>query len=175
MSLDELEDKIYAWLVLVTARTVISAGYDEQGKPSSPYCNFEIKNTKPFDKPVVNLSNDGLTESIETLMEVSIKIMLVGGNAMTTVNRVVASAWAASRNHDLWDVSGLGSFSNPIDLTALETGTQRQRWETNLILYATISEEFTGEYQEKFNLIVNENDKGLIYEVEQPINKTENC
>ena len=174
-TLSELEDLIYDWLLDVTGREVVSAGYNESGVPSVPYCASEIKDTNPLDHPVVKLSADGLTESIETLKTFSVKIQLIGGNAATSIGRVTASVWSTARHFDLWTVAGLGGLTPSIDLTKLETGKLRQRWETKLTLYATIKDDFTGEYEESFSLTVNENDKGLIYSEDQPIDPKQGC
>lgn len=174
-TLSDLEDAIFEWLETITGREIVRSDHDEGHLPKEPYCSFRINETKPLDHPVAVLSTDGLTETIEQMSEIKVKIVLLGGAASAVINRVIASMWAADRNVDLWAISGLGGFTNPLDLTSLETGAMRQRWETTLTLYTTLSEDFTGQFQEVFELSVVETDKGLIYEEDQPIDKLAGC
>lgn len=174
-TLKELEDAIYDWLLLATGREIVSGGYDEMQGSSVPSIAFEIKNINNHDHPTRSLSVDGLTESIEQSAEIKIKIVVLGGSAMQAINRVIASTWSATRSFDLWKICGLGGFTPPIDLTALETGALRQRWESTLTLYATIGEDFTGEYFESYKLTVNETDLKQIHLKDQPVDPLENC
>lgn len=169
-TLSELEDAIHDWLKIITGRETVRSNYDEQGLPITPYCAFRIKETVPMDHPTRTLSGDGLTETIEVMNQVKINITLLGGEASAAINKVIASAWAANRNIDLWVISGMGGFSNPLDLTSLETGAMRQRWEATLTLYTTLAESFAGEFQEVFELSINETDRGLTYKEDQPVN-----
>ncbi|MPW31955.1 hypothetical protein F9L16_23660 [Agarivorans sp. B2Z047] len=172
-TLDELEKALHDWLALVTSRVIVAAGYDEQPRPKDPYCSFQITDTKPLDHPVTTLSEDGLTESIYQQHSVQVTLEVIGGNSNQVINRILSSTWSAGRSFDLWKLCGLGGFTEPNNLTALEVGTLRQRWQSKLTLHTTLRENFTGEYQNTFNLSINETDKGEVYNKDQPVDS--NC
>lgn len=135
-TLTQVEDALAAILAL-SGRVVVQGRIGEDGAPASPYVMWRLDALElPDFTETQNASGDQVIIATNTPLEFVIN--WVGGSAMADAALFGLSLRQSQRLFDLWRLCGLSGVGRMQDLTAVETGTFRQRVETRLSLFTAV-------------------------------------
>ena len=159
----EMRTSILQWCLDVTGRELVLANSGEGPKPGSPYVEVYLTQLENPDYQTDTLSLDGLIETITSICTVSCQLDLYGGDAMQDASKLCRSLKSAKRWLDLWGIMGLQNIEALRDLTALETGTRKQRAQVVVNFVCCLSNDFDADYFDRIPINLEDSD-GIIYE-----------
>lgn len=145
----QIENAVGAWLAAaMPARVLVRARIGEAPAPASPYLLYSLDAVEAPDSIRSETSEDA--QRIEAAdSRLTFVIEVVGDRPGQTVRddalRLGLSLRATQRTGDLFKVCGLWALGPLQNLTALETGTMRQRVRFTLTLSATLDSTETPE------------------------------
>lgn len=118
-------------------RVVVQGRIGEGGAPATPYIMWRLDTLELPDFTVTNI--DG-TDQMIIANNTPLEFVLdwVGGTAMADAALFGLSLRQSQRLFDLWRLCGLSGIGRLQDLSAVETGTFRQRVQTRLSLFTAV-------------------------------------
>ena len=157
---DEIRDAVLSWCNEITGRTVVLANTGEQAQLNVESVEVFISQiTAPtFEESVI--SEDGLTETIESNTFLRVQLDVFGGNAMQAASKLARSLWSQRRYLDLWTIVGLSKINETLDLTALLTGTRRARAQFSFDVYCILADDFESDFIEEIETTLVIEDRG---------------
>lgn len=159
---EEMRNKLLQWCLDITARGLVLANAGEGPKPGVPYVEVYLTTLVNPDYQTDTLSVDGLTETITTPCTVSCQLDLYGGDAMQDASKLCRSLKSAQRWVDLWVIMGLQNIETIRDLTALETGSRKQRAQVLINFTCCLSNNFDSSYFDQMPIELRDSDN-IIY------------
>lgn len=145
MTITELESAVAAWLNAVRgARQLVKGRIGEAPAPAVPYLMYAVDIAElPAHMP---LDTDGTTQTVrapDTRVEVPISVVgdiTTGGHsARNDAAAFVMSLWQSQRTADMLAQCGLWGVGPVRNLTAVEVGTMRQRYDFTVTLSAILT------------------------------------
>lgn len=160
---DEVRDTLLQWIVDKTGLEIVLANAGEGPKPSDPYVLLQI--TSAASPPLQNstLSADGLSEKIRVLTTMDVQLDFYGGNAMQSASLLARSFNSQRAFVDLYTKFGILNVEPIRDLTALETGSRKQRAQMVVKVRANLADEFDADYNDRVELEVKNDDGSIVY------------
>lgn len=135
-TLTQVEDAL-APLLTVSGRLPVQGRAGEAAAPDVPYTLWDLDSLELTDFPVVKIEGaNQIIIAANTPLEFVLNF--VGGNAMADAVTFGLSLRQSQRTADLYKLCGLSGLSPMRDLSAVETGTFRQRVEVRLTLFAAV-------------------------------------
>lgn len=157
VTLDQIRDVFLTWGTNITGRVAFLASLSEDGKPATPYFTVYLAGMQPSTPQNVELSVDGLTETINSLDIMRLTINTIGGEAMQDASRLLRSLFSSQRFLDLWTICGYTSVTEATDLSFLETGTMRQRAQFTINIQARVGDTFVVSSFDALDLTITAN------------------
>lgn len=132
----QVENAVAA-LLAALGRAVAQGRIGEAGAPATPYAIWRLDRIQleDFTRTEISGSNQ-IIIAANTPLEFVINI--VGGAAMADMVKFALSLRQSQRTADLYKLCGLSGLGPMQDLSALETGTYRQRVEVRLTLFTAL-------------------------------------
>lgn len=128
--------------MLLTVRSTLVVGrVGEVSVPATPFIMYAVDTFTPQGFTVTEIAGDkpDETQTVQSrATPVTFVVEVIGGEAAQDAWACCAVLRQSQRWLDLWGISGLAGVSDPINLSALETGTMRQRWQLRITLFATL-------------------------------------
>lgn len=140
-TLDELKRRVSEVLQVVRPGMVIEGRAGEAAAPVRPYALFSVESVAPVDFPIVSydeLDPPTIQTVTSTATPVEFLIEAVGGAAMGDAFRMCLTLRTSQRCFDLYAICGLMGVTAPVNLSALEVGTMRQRAQFRLTVSAAL-------------------------------------
>lgn len=158
-ALVDVENAVAA-LLAAGGREIVQGRIGESGAPSSPYVMWRLDFLELPDFTVTkNISGDQVIIATNTPLEFVLN--WVGGNPMADAVAFGLSLRQSQRAFDLWRLCGLSGIGRMQDLSAVETGTFRQRIEARLSLFTAVDLTAPLELIKTSCVRVREADKGF--------------
>lgn len=158
---NEMRDTILQWCLDITGRDLVLANAGEGPKPGVPYVEVYLTVQESPNYQTDTLSVDGLTETITAVCSVACQLDLYGGDAMQDASKLCRSLKSARRWLDLWIIIGLQNIEALRDLTALETGTRKQRAQVVINFTCCLFNDFDSDYFDQLPITIQDSD-GII-------------
>lgn len=168
----------------VSARQVIEGKVGEDAAPSSPYVMFSIDGFTPSDFPVTTITGPDDAE-IQTVTACAVPVVflidVVGGkgsnDAWQDTSNIILNLRLSQRSFDLYAVCGLMGVTNPVNLSALETGSMRSRVQFRITLSAALDLTAEAEIIESIDVTVIEPQRlyDETFTIEQGVNPHGEC
>ena len=150
----QIADAFAAYLhAILPGRMMIEGNVGEGAAPSVPACIWRLTSIEPDDFPRVEyVGDDQLLHSVTPL---TFRVTCLGGpDTIDACFRVAAGLRLSQRTSDLFKVCGFWGTQPVTDLSALETGTMRQRAEMLVVLSADITMTSPREWMDQVDLRV---------------------
>lgn len=156
---DEMRDAILQWTLDITGRDLVLANSGEGPKPGVPYVEVYLTVQTSPNYQTDTISQDGLTETITAISSIACQLDLYGGDAMQDASKLCRSLKSARRWLDLWNIVGLQNIEALRDLTALETGTRKQRAQVVVNFTCCLSDNFSSDYFDQVPITIQDSDR----------------
>lgn len=131
---------------VLPSRAVILQNFGEMAKPNSPFVSVFINASEVPNGRVLTLSDDGLTQTVSTLLKLNVTFDILGGEAFDDMARLRNSIYSTDRFRDVFLTLGYGGAEALTDLTFLETGHLKPRVQMIMTFYARVNSDFASDY-----------------------------
>lgn len=135
-TLVEVENALAALLAL-SGRVVVQGRIGEDGAPPVPYVMWRLDTVELQD-----FTESQIRDDQQVIISPNTPLVFVlnwaGGSAMADATLFGLSLRQSQRAFDLYRLCGLSGIDRLQDLSAVETGTFRQRVETRLTLFTAV-------------------------------------
>ena len=160
---EEMRTTLLQWCLDITGRELVLANSGEGPKPGGPYVEVYLTVQESPNHQTNTLSIDGLTQTITAICSVACQLDLYGGDAMQDASKLCRSLWEDKRWVDLWVILGLQNIEALRDLTALETGTRKQRSQVVINFTCCLFNIFDSAFFDQVPITIQDSD-GIIEE-----------
>ena len=153
-TIDEARTTILKGCKAIPGREIVLRYDSEMAKPTTPFVEVFIESAELPNGRVLTLSEDGLTETVSTLMNIAVVLNCLGGDAMDAAINLRNSLYATERTLDLYKTLGYLGVPSLRDLSFLETGHFKQRAELTINFDARIENSYASSYYESVEVNV---------------------
>lgn len=143
MTITQIETAVAAWLNAVRgARELVKGRIGEAAAPSVPYLMYSVDVVQLPDSIPTRIADDTQTAGAVAVLEVALSFVgdiAPGHSARNDASLIMLSLRHSQRTADILAVAGLMGVGSITNMTALEVGTLRQRYDCRLTLSATLT------------------------------------
>lgn len=156
-SIADVENALADMLTATTGRPVEQGRIGEGPAPSRPTAIWNLERIETVGRMRVEMGTRQRIVASDTRM--TFVVEMIGGNAADDMLRFLMSFRASQRWADIYRYCGLMRYTEPINLSAVETGRYRQRYETSITLSTGVDLVVPAELVDKVSITVREDSK----------------
>lgn len=154
MTLTQVESAVAAWLNAVRgARALVKGRIGEAAAPAVPYLMYSVGTVELPDSIPVAMDVSQTARAPDTVVEVNISVVgdiTTGGHAARNdATALVLSLRHSQRTLDIKAAAGVWGVSQVQNMSALEVGTLRQRYDLTVTLSVILTADAAPETIEK--------------------------